>query len=108
RRVLREVRCFLDRRVAAADDDERLVAEAGEGTVADGTRAHATILKRLFRWEAQVICPRASRDDESVCFVFVPFQRFQNEWPAFQFDFDDIVCDDPRTEIESLLAHELH
>ena len=41
-------------------------------------------------------------------FVRVAFQRVQHERPAFQIDFDDVVGDDSRAEVERLLPHQLH
>ena len=48
---------FFHGRVAAADDDQRLVAEAGQGAVAHGAGTDAAILVCLFRRQAEVICP---------------------------------------------------
>ena len=59
RRVLREIRRLFDGRVAAADHDQRLVAKPRQRTVAHGTGAHAAILVRLFRRQAEIIRPGA-------------------------------------------------
>src|SRR5581483_12271321 len=43
-----EIRAFFDGRIAATDDDERLIAKAGQGAVADGAGRNAAILEAVF------------------------------------------------------------
>ena len=40
--------------------------------------------------------------------VRLAFERADDERPALQIDFDDVVGDDPRAEVERLLPHQLH
>src|SRR5436305_27764 len=60
---LAEVGGLLDRGVAAADDHQRLVAEARQGPVADGTRRHAVVLEAVLRRQAEVVRPRPRGHD---------------------------------------------
>ena len=57
---------LFDGRVAAADDDQRLVAKARQGPVAHGAGAHAPVLIRLFRRQAQIIGPGAGGHDHGL------------------------------------------
>ena len=82
RGVLGEVSGLFDGRVAAADDDQRLVAEARQGTVADGTRADAAILERFFRRQAEVVRPRAGGDDQRMRFVLLAFRACARQTAA--------------------------
>ena len=106
--VLRQVGGFFDGRVAAADDDQRLVAEPRQRAVADGTRADAAVLVGVLRRQAQVIRPSACGDDERVRFIRVAAERSHDERPALEVHFDDVVGDDARAEVERLLPHQLH
>ena len=38
----------------------------------------------------------------------IAFERAHDKRPALQIDFDDVVGDDPRAEVERLLPHQLH
>ncbi len=63
---LGEVGALLCRRVSAADDDEGLVAEAGERAVADGAGADAAVFEVGFGIEAEVVGAGAGADDEGM------------------------------------------
>ena len=72
---LRQVRRLLDRRVAAADDDERLVAEARQRPVADGAGGDAVVLEAVLRRQAEVVGPRAGGDDDGLGLDRLPPSR---------------------------------
>ena len=65
-RLLREIQRLFDRRVAAADDHEGLLAEHGERAVAHGACAHAVAPELLLAGEIQTAGLGARRDDERV------------------------------------------
>ena len=98
--VLGQVGRLLDGRIAAADDDQRLVAEARQRTVADGAGADAAVLVLLLGRQAQVVGPRAGGDDDRVRLVRLAFERLQLEGLLAEIDVDDVVGDDPRAEVD--------
>ncbi len=61
-----EVGGFFNGGIAAADDDEGLVAEAGQGAIADGAGGDAVVFEFSFGGEAEVIGGGASGDDDGV------------------------------------------
>ena len=63
---LAQVSPLFDGRIAAADDDQRLVAKPWQRAIAHGAGADAPILVRLFRGQAQVVCPGAGGHDHGL------------------------------------------
>ena len=94
---LGEVVALLRRRVAAADDDQRLVAEARQRPVADGAGADAAVLEPLLRLQAQVVGAGAGRDDDRVRLdASSPAESVMTNGRRFRSIVDDVLGDDAR------------
>ena len=112
---LGQVGRFFDGRVAAADHDQRLVAKAGQGAVADGTRRDAVVLEMVLRWQAEVVRPAPGGDNHGMGFdrferpiddfvLFVAIDRGQAKRALLEIDLDHVLRHDARAEIDRLLA----
>lgn len=63
-----EVEGFFAGGVASPDDDERFVAEHGEGTVAGGAVGDAFVFEEVFAWDAEVAVACSGGDDDGLGF----------------------------------------
>ena len=107
-RKLGEIGRLLHGRVTAAHHDDRLVAEAGQRAVADGTGAHAAVLVFLLARQAEPVGTRARRHDHAGRLDHAPFAREELEGPLREVDLEDVVGDDPRAHVDGLLPHQFH
>ncbi len=99
---------LFDRRVAAADYDQRLVAESRQGAVANRTGADAAVLELRFGGQAEVVRPGAGGDDHRVRLVGVAVGGGEFEGLGGEIDVGDVFGDDSRAEVVGLLPHQLH
>ena len=106
--VLGQIGRLLDGRIAAADDHERLVAEARQRPVAHGAGGDAVVLVFLLRWDPEIVRPRAGGDDHGLGFDRFAAERVQAKRTAAEIHRRDIVGDDSGAEIDRLLPHQLH
>ena len=107
---LREIARLLHRRVAAADDRERLVAVHGKRAVADRARADAAAVHGeadLVR-QADPVRGGAGRDDDRVRANRLALARLEHERPLREVAAHHIRVGDARTEAFRLLAEEVH
>ena len=96
---LAEIVGLFDGRIAAADHDQRLVAEARQCPVADGTGADAAILVLLFRGQAEVVRPGAGGHDHGVRLVEAAVGGGQLERVRGEIDVGNVVGDDAGAEV---------
>jgi len=105
---LGEEGAFFHRAVAASNNNQRLVAKAGQGTVADGTGRDASILEAVFALQAQVIGSCPGGDDQRECLDLVAVSGCELEGVLGEVGGDDVVGGDRRAKIDRLLLHQLH
>ena len=108
RSEMSEVGGFFARRIAAANNHERLVAKNWQGPVAGGTVGHAFALERIFARHAEM--PVGSADGDDDCFAFEELVVSPElERPAGEIDFGDLdAIFDTRAEALGLLLHSQH
>src|SRR5581483_10140385 len=106
--VLGEVRGLLHRRVAAADDEDVLVAK--EEAVARGARGDAVALELLLRRDVEPLGHRAGGDDQRVAGdgYVLDTGDGDGELPLLQIDLLDVALHEPGTEALGLRAKRLH
>ena len=111
RAVLGEVGRLLRGGVAAADDRERLVAEDGDSTIADGAGRDTALPVGLLALEAETLRRRTGRDDERVrglgLLVLLELAPVA-ERTRGEVDLGDGLGDDLRAEAERLRAELVH
>ena len=106
RREIGEVERLLDRGIAAADDDDILVAE--EEAVAGRTGRNAEAAEMLLGRDAEPFRLRAGRDDERIAGVDLAAVAGEPERPLREIDRRDVVGDELRADMFGLRAHLLH
>ena len=104
-RDVRQVQRFLDRGVAAADDDDVLALV--EESVAGRARRHALAHERFFRRQAEVARRRAGRDDQRVAGV-VAVVAEEAERLRVELRRVDVIEDDLGLEALGVLLEARH
>ena len=105
--VLCQERSLLGRRVTTANNEERLVAEDGDGTVADGAGGDAVLPVLVLAGEVHAAGGGAGGEDDGVggvCLVRVEFGG-EGERALGEVEVCDGVCDDFGAEAFGLGAH---
>ena len=100
-----QVKCFLDSRVASADDGDGLAAV--EKTVARRTGGHTTALVCLFGVETEVHCRRARCDDQRVAGV-VAVIALETERPLRDVGLVNVIVDHFGVEALRVSQHAIH
>ena len=97
---------LLDCGIAAADDDDFLVAV--EEAVAGRAGRHAVALELLLRGQIEPARLRAGRNDQRVGKIDLAGIAGQAERPIAELDLGDVIGDDAGADMLGLLLHLLH
>ncbi len=103
----REVKRLFAGGIAAADHDERLVAERGQRTVARRAVSHALGFQLMFARHAEMLVARAGGDDDGFCNDFFAVHD-EREWPPGKIHGLDHAKLRPRAKTLGLLLHSRH
>src|ERR1700730_3015784 len=101
-----QIQSFLDRRIAAADDDDRLAAK--QKSIAGRAGGHAISFKLRFRGDAEPSRLGAGRNDQSVAGVSGAAVALEPERAPAKLDFDDMIRDHARAHMFGLRLHLVH
>src|SRR5215472_12745449 len=101
-----EIYCFLDRGIAAADDDDVLAAK--EKSIAGCAGGNAKAAEHLFAREPEPPRLRSGREDHGFADVDISGIALGDEGPVSEVDLGNQVQNYPGTDMLGLLLHLLH
>src|SRR6185369_1213922 len=103
---MREVKRFLDCRVAAPYHHDFLAAE--EEAVARRAGRHAAAAEAFLLRQAEPLGGGASRNDQCVGFIAIAGIAYTYKRAAADIDLDDRIEEELRADMFGLLLHLLH
>ena len=103
----RQVKRLFTRGIAAADHDERLVAENRQRAVASRAVSHSFGFQQIFAWHAKMPMARARGDDDRFRFNFSTIHS-QDKWTFGKIHLLDHAKTGARPETFRLFLHPRH